>query len=104
MLKRKIYDKLLDWKNRKSRECLLVQGARQIGKTFIIEEFGRREYESYVYLNFYRNPEHKRIFEGSLEADFLSKKPRSAWMAEGVRPTAQRYSSKSREYISMDRS
>ena len=74
MLKRKIYDKLLDWKNRKSRECLLVQGARQIGKTFIIEEFGRREYESYVYLNFYRNPEHKRIFEGSLEAEEIYKK------------------------------
>lgn len=45
MLKRKIYDKLLDWKNKKSRECLLVQGARQIGKTFIIEAFGRRQYK-----------------------------------------------------------
>ena len=64
MLKRKIYDKLLDWKNKKSRECLLVQGARQIGKTFIIEAFGRRQYKSYVYLNFYQNPEQKRIFAG----------------------------------------
>lgn len=74
MLKRKIYDDLLEWKNKKSRECLLVQGARQIGKTFIIEEFGKRQYKSYVYLNFYQNPEHKRIFEGSLEAQEIYKK------------------------------
>lgn len=52
MLKRKIYDRLLDWKSKKSRECLLVRGARQIGKTFIIEEFGKKQYKSYVYLNF----------------------------------------------------
>ena len=41
MLKRKIYNTLLEWKNTKSRECLLVKGARQVGKTFIIEQFGR---------------------------------------------------------------
>lgn len=74
MLKRKIYDNLLEWKNKKSRECLLVQGARQIGKTFIIEEFGKRQYKSYVYLNFYQNPEYKRIFDGSLEAEEIYKK------------------------------
>ncbi len=74
MLKRKIYDVLLEWKNKKDRECLLVQGARQIGKTFIIEEFGKRNYASYIYLNFYQNPEHKKIFEGSLEAVEIYKK------------------------------
>lgn len=74
MLKRKIYDALLEWKNKKDRECLLVQGARQIGKTFIIEEFGKRNYASYIYLNFYQNPEHKKIFEGSLEAAEIYKK------------------------------
>ena len=74
MLKRKIYDRLLDWKSKKSRECLLVRGARQIGKTFIIEEFGKKQYKSYVYLNFYRNPEHKQIFQGSLEAEEIYKK------------------------------
>lgn len=74
MLKRKIYDALLEWKNKKDRECLLVQGARQIGKTFIIEEFGKRNYASYIYLNFYQNPEHKKIFEGSLEAVEIYKK------------------------------
>lgn len=74
MLKRKIYDELLKWKNKKSKECLLVQGARQIGKTFIIEKFGRDNYTSYIYLNFYKNPEHKEIFEGSLEPEEIYKK------------------------------
>ena len=74
MLKRKIYDELLTWKNKKNRECLLVQGARQIGKTFIIEAFGKDQYTDYVYLNFYQNPEYKEIFEGSLEAAEIYKK------------------------------
>lgn len=74
MLKRKIYDALLDWKKKKDRECLLVQGARQIGKTFIIEEFGKKNYANYVYLNFYQNPGYKEIFEGSLEAAEIYKK------------------------------
>ena len=60
MLKRKIYDKLVEWKNTKNQECLLVKGARQIGKTFIIEKFGKEKYESYIYLNFYR-----KIYRGS---------------------------------------
>jgi hypothetical protein len=74
MLKRKIYDELLAWKEKKSKECLLVQGARQVGKTFIIQEFGKKTYASYIYLNFYQNPEHKRIFDGSLEAVEIYKK------------------------------
>lgn len=74
MLKRKIYDDLLKWKSKKSQECLLVRGARQIGKTFIIEQFGKNHYASYIYLNFYRNPEHKEIFEGSLDAKEIYKK------------------------------
>ena len=48
MLKRKIYDILLQWKNKKEKKCLLVKGARQIGKTFIIREFGKTEYENYI--------------------------------------------------------
>lgn len=74
MLKRKIYKDLLEWRAKKSMECLLVQGARQIGKTFIIEDFGKNHYASYIYLNFYQNPEHKKIFDGSLEAAEIYKK------------------------------
>lgn len=74
MLKRKIYNTLLEWKKNKSRECLLVKGARQVGKTFIIEKFGRDNYENYIYLNFYKNPEYKEIFDGSLDAVEIYKK------------------------------
>lgn len=74
MLKRKIYDAFLNWKKTKSKECLLIKGARQIGKTFIIEKFGAEQYASYIYINFYKNPEHKEIFEGSLEAEQLYRK------------------------------
>jgi len=41
MLQRKILNDLIDWKKRKKNECLLVKGARQVGKTFIIDKFGR---------------------------------------------------------------
>lgn len=74
MLKRKIYRALLHWKETKKMECLLVKGARQIGKTFIIERFGEEQYSSYIYINFYKNPEHKAIFDGSLEAEEIYKK------------------------------
>ena len=73
-MKRKIYDKLLAWKQTKSKECLLVKGARQVGKTFIIEHFGKENYSSYIYINFYKNPDHKEIFEGSLEAEDIYKR------------------------------
>ena len=54
MLKRKILNDLINWKNTKDKECLLVKGARQVGKTYIIEEFGKNYYDNYVYLNFFR--------------------------------------------------
>ncbi len=69
MLKRKIMDDLIKWKANHKKECLLVKGARQIGKTFIIEEFGRHYYKSYIYINFFKEPEQKKIFDGSLSAD-----------------------------------
>ena len=69
MLKRKFYNKLLEWRNTKKTECLLVNGARQIGKTFIIEQFGKKNYKSYIYINFIKNPEQINIFEGSLEPE-----------------------------------
>ena len=74
MLKRKILNDLINWKNTKDKECLLVKGARQVGKTYIIEEFGKAYYDNYVYLNFFRNPNLKNIFEGSLEASDIYKK------------------------------
>jgi len=74
MLIRKIEQVLTDWKKNKKNECLLVKGARQIGKTFIIDKFGRESYKKYLYINFVENPELSAIFEGSLEAEEIYKK------------------------------
>ncbi|MBR1405010.1 MAG: ATP-binding protein [Treponema sp.] len=74
MLKRKFYDELYDWKMTKEKECLFVTGARQIGKTYIIEQFGLENYASYVYLNLFKHPEQRTIFEGSLEPNEIYKK------------------------------
>lgn len=78
MLKRKIYDELLTWKNDKRKnntlECLLVNGARQVGKSFIINEFGMKEYKAFYKLDFVSNPEYKDIFKGSLDAEDIYKK------------------------------
>ena len=53
VLKRKIYKSFLDWKaNWAGKRALLVQGARRIGKSTIVEEFARNEYETYILINF----------------------------------------------------
>lgn len=53
IFKRKIYQKLLDWKSSSSgSKALLIEGARRIGKSTIVEEFGRNEYESYIMIDF----------------------------------------------------
>lgn len=74
MLRRKFYTRLLEWKNKKEPTCLLVKGARQIGKTFIIDLFGRENYKSYIYINFIESPQTKDIFNGELSADEIYKR------------------------------
>lgn len=71
MLKRKLYNELIEWKQNKSRECLLVKGARQVGKTYLVEDFGRRNYANFIELNFIFHPELISVFDGSLEVDDL---------------------------------
>ena len=52
-MRRKIYDKLLEWKkNHKGDTALLIEGARRIGKSYIVEEFARKEYKSYILVDF----------------------------------------------------
>ena len=70
MLRRKFYEKLLEWKKKPRKKPLLVRGARQVGKTFIIRQFAKT-YDSYVELNFLKSPEHGRIFEGALDAESI---------------------------------
>ncbi len=71
MLKRKMTAFLTQWRATKERECLLVKGARQVGKSYIIDAFGRENYASYIALDFVAHPEYKDIFAGSLEADTI---------------------------------
>lgn len=53
ILKRKIYKKLLEWKNEcQGKKALLTEGARRMGKSTICEEFGKNEYESYLLIDF----------------------------------------------------
>jgi predicted AAA+ superfamily ATPase len=59
MLRRKIYDKLAEWKSRGDKQCLVVKGARQVGKTFIIERFARENYKHTTTLNFEKNPAYR---------------------------------------------
>jgi len=73
MLKRKIFNIIQEWKNTKNKECLLIKGARQVGKTFIVDEFSK-QYESYIKLNFIENPELKEIFDGEISAIEIYKK------------------------------
>ena len=54
-MEREIIKKLIVWKNSKKRKPLIVQGARQVGKTYIIKEFGNMYYENVVYVNFEKN-------------------------------------------------
>ena len=69
MLQRKITDKLIAWKKEKEKKSLILQGARQIGKTFSIREFGESNYEEMVELNFKETPSAKQIFSGDLNVD-----------------------------------
>lgn len=73
MLRRKIADELLKWKNREDKMCLVVKGARQVGKTFSIDKFARENYAYYTYINFDENPTYRAIFDGDLDVETLIK-------------------------------
>lgn len=74
MLKRKMYDKLLEWKNTKKKECLLLKGARQVGKTYLVRQFGKNEYDSFIEINFHMQSSLKVIFEGDRSAEEVYKR------------------------------
>ena len=71
MLQRKIDKILLEWKNQSKKKCLVVDGARQVGKTFAIRQFGESYYDELFYINFKETPSAKDIFSGDLDVDTL---------------------------------
>ena len=62
---------LLDWKNSPRRKPLIVSGARQVGKTWLIKEFGKQHFESVAYINFDNNQRMPDVFEGPLHPERL---------------------------------
>ena len=73
VLKRKIEDELIRWKSHEDRMCLVIKGARQVGKTYIIDKFAKENYEHYTYINFDENPAYRVIFDGDLDVETLIK-------------------------------
>ncbi len=70
-MKRCLYKELLKWKNNKNRKPLLLQGARQVGKTWLVNQFGKKEYEHFIVLNFEQTPGLLTIFENNLSPDTI---------------------------------
>lgn len=64
-----MFEYLREWRANHGRECLLVNGARQVGKSFVIDAFGKSEYKSFISLDFVKQPELKGIFSESLNPD-----------------------------------
>ena len=68
-MERLILKKLLSWKNSPYRKPLILKGVRQVGKTWILKEFGKRCYENTAYFNFDENEEYKQFFETTKDVD-----------------------------------
>ncbi len=68
-MKRELYKDLIKWKESGRRKPLLLQGARQVGKTWLLKEFGKNEFSNLVYVNFEETPELSSLFEGNLQTD-----------------------------------
>lgn len=62
-MRRNAIEKLIAWKDRDDRKPMILKGARQVGKTWIMKEFGKNYYDNYVYINFDEEDEIKSLFE-----------------------------------------
>ncbi|MBP3200703.1 MAG: ATP-binding protein [Lachnospiraceae bacterium] len=68
-MKRQIFDKLVKWKENPNKKPLVLEGARQVGKTYIVREFGEKEYKKFAYFNFDGNIALRNIFEMDYNVD-----------------------------------
>ena len=74
-MKRIIYQQLLDWKEKRNGEvALLIEGARRIGKSYIVEEFAKNEYELYILIDFNKAPQMVRDRQISLDVVLINTK------------------------------
>ncbi len=84
-MKRDIYQKLIAWKSSSQRKPLLLKGARQVGKTYILQEFGRQEYTRVAYLNFEEEPLLDDFFKYSLAPEKIIRNL-SLYLKRDIRP------------------
>jgi len=68
-MQREAYSKLINWKNTPHKKPLLMQGARQVGKTHLVKEFGKNEFEELYYFNFEKDAGLSSLFESSLDPE-----------------------------------
>lgn len=66
-MERTIYNSLIEWKLSDKRKPLMMYGARQVGKTYILKEFGNKEYKNFIYINCYKNEMLEKLFEGDAD-------------------------------------
>lgn len=66
-LRRKVYDQITEWKKNKDHKCLLIRGARQVGKSFVVSLFANDNYEEVLTINFKETPDAAEIFSGNLD-------------------------------------
>lgn len=73
VFKRKLYDKMLRWKQESNGEtALLIEGARRIGKSTLVEEFAKNEYKSFILIDFSQNSEEVNgLFKDITDLDYL---------------------------------
>ena len=69
MLERKAITQINNWIKTKDKKCLVVQGARQTGKTYVIEQFGEENFEEILEINFKQMPSAMDIFSGDLTVE-----------------------------------
>ena len=70
-MKRIIYNDVIEWKNKKVKKPLIIKGARQVGKTYIIREFAKNNYKNLVEINFERDHEFQELFKQTKTAHDL---------------------------------
>lgn len=68
-MERKSMDDLFKWKNRKNRKPMIIRGARQVGKTWLMKEFGKRAFPDSVYINFEQNMHIHQLFDGDINVN-----------------------------------
>jgi predicted AAA+ superfamily ATPase len=68
-MKRKLYNSLIEWKNDPDRKPLVLEGARQVGKTWLLKEFGKNEFDNLLYVNCHDDERMQNLFQQDLHVD-----------------------------------